>query len=105
MPQCKSSVWNKEMMFFVPLLTVPPPTLRIQGRNSWRKMKQNVKQVSWASELHGFEIRNTETSAKESSSPAVPEALSAPQRAQPPMWPVTINLLHTIKAEGCPLTD
>ena len=90
---------------FCCLADVPPPTMRIQGRNSWTKMKQNVKQVPWASELHGFEIRNTETSAKESSSPAVPEALSAPQWAQPPMWPVRIKLLHTIKAEGCLLTD
>ena len=42
-PQCKSPVWNKEIMIFVPLLMIYHPLWEFKEEIPGGKMQQNVK--------------------------------------------------------------
>ena len=81
-----------------------PPTMRIQGRNSWGKDEAKCQVSVWG--LWDSWVWNEKhwNQSKGQQSLLGLKVLFAPQRAQPPTWPVRIKLFHTIKAQGCPLT-
>ena len=81
-----------------------PPTMRIQGSNSRGKDEAKCEVSVWGLHLMGLKWETLKPVQSTAASLLGPEVLFAPQRAQPPTWPVSIKLFHTIKAQGCPLT-